>query len=223
MNGVTEGEIIGTAARATPVKPLRVGVIDTGINPWHSHIQGGVYGCRIFLNKAGRIQEDGDIRDLVGHGTAVAGVLREQLADAEIFAVRVFDQDLTSYPSLVARAILLAAAEGCTVLNLSLAMPPGPGSGVLVYACQAALDAGCTIVAAGKPDCPGLLPASLPGVVGVIADDRLSGAAIEVVHGRQYPYSACGRPRDLAGLPPAANLWGNSFACARVTVHMAKL
>ena len=201
---------------------MRIGVIDTGINPWHSHVQGGVYGCRIFLNGAGRIREDDDIRDLVGHGTAVAGVLREQLGDVEIFTVRVFERDLTSYPSLVARAILRAAAEGCPVVNLSLGMPPGPGSEVLAYACTAALEAGCTIVAAGKADCPGLLPASLPGVLGVIADDRLSTSEIEVIAGRPYPYSASGSPRELAGLPPSANLWGNSFACARVTAHLAR-
>jgi len=222
MNGGPEDEAACAAARAIPAEPLRIGVIDTGINPWHSHIQGGVYGCRIFLNKAGRIQEDDDIRDLVGHGTAVAGILREQLADAEIFAVRVFERDLTSYPSLVARAILRAAAEGCTVLNLSLGMPAAPGSGVLAAACLVALDAGCIIVAAGKADCPDLLPASLPGVVGVLADDRLSAAEIEVVEGRLYPYSASGRPRELNGLPPSANLWGNSFACARVTAHLAR-
>jgi subtilisin family serine protease len=199
-----------------------IGVIDTGINPWHSHVRGGVFGCNLYLDVDGRIREDGDFRDLVGHGTAVAGVLREQLPDDEIFVARAFDRGFTSYPSLVARGILRAAAEGCRVLNMSLGMPACPGAEVLADACAAAREAGCTIVAAGKPHCPGLLPASLPGVIGVIADDRLSVDEIEVEPGRPYPYAASGRPRELRGFAPAANLWGNSFACARVTAHLVR-
>jgi subtilisin family serine protease len=198
----------------------RIGVIDTGVNPWHSHIRGGVTGLRIFLDEDGRIREDADFRDLVGHGTAVAGILRQQLPEVEIFAVRVFEQDLSSYPSLVARALLRAAAEGCRVLNLSLGMSPGPGSELLAIACRDVMEAGCIIVAAGHPGNDCLLPASIPGVRGVIADDHVPIGEISVDHDRRYPYAACGSPRDLEGLPTSANLWGNSFACARVTAHL---
>ncbi|MGB9081851.1 MAG: S8 family serine peptidase [Desulfuromonadaceae bacterium] len=199
---------------------LRVGVIDTGVNPWHSHVRGGVTGLRIYLDGDGRIREDGNFRDLVGHGTAVVGILRQQLPDVEIFMVRVFERDLTSYPSLVARAILRAAAEGCSILNLSLGMSPGPGSNNLTAACREVLEAGCVIVAAGHHDNAQLLPASLPGVLGVVADDLVPAGKIHVDHGRCYSYAASGRPRDLEGVPTSANLWGNSFACARVTAHV---
>ena len=201
---------------------LLIGVIDTGTNPWHSHVRGGVYGCRIFLDGQGRIREDDDFRDLLGHGTAVAGILREQLPGVELFSVRVFEQDLTSYPSLVARAVLRAAAEGCSILNLSLGMPAGPGSELLTMACTEVLEAGCTIVAAGRPDALPVLPASIPGVLGTIADDLVPVGEISVDHGRRYPYAASGSPRDLAGVKRSDNLWGNSFACARVTAHIAR-
>lgn len=200
---------------------LRVGIVDTGVNPWHSHVRGGVQGCRIFLDPQGRIAEDDDFRDLAGHGTAVAGVLRQGLPDAEIFAVRVFDPALTAYPSLVARAILRAAGAGCQVVNLSLAMPIAPGSDILAQACALALEAGCLLVAAGDPQRPGLLPASLPGVLGVVADASLPPGEITFDPSRPYAYSACDRPRDLSALPNGNNLWGNSFACARVAVHAA--
>jgi hypothetical protein len=39
-------------------------------------------------------------------------------------------------------------------------------------------------------------------------------------HNRRFPYAASGSPRDLDGLPTSANLWGNSFACARVTAYL---
>ncbi len=202
---------------------LRIGVIDTGVNPWHSHIMGGVTGLRIYLDGDGRIREDDDFRDLVGHGTAVAGILRRQIPDVEIFAVRVFEQDLTSYPSLVARAVLRAAAGGCSILNLSLGMSPGPGSDLLTMACREVMETGCIIVAAGHPENARLLPASIPGVLAVVADDLVPEGEIHVDHDRRYPYAASGSPRDLEGVRTSDNLWGNSFACARVTAYMADL
>lgn len=199
---------------------MRVGVIDTGVNPWHSHVRGAVDGCRVFLAADGTLREDGDFRDPVGHGTAVAGVIREGLPQAELFAVRVFDEELRTYPSLVARGILRAAAEGCRVINLSLSMEPGADSDALAEACGAAREAGCVLVAAGIPGIPGILPASLPGVVGVVPDDGLPAGRVALRRGEPYPYAAPGRPRDLRGLPPGANLWGASFACARVAAYL---
>ncbi len=201
-------------------RPL-IGIVDTGINPWHSHVRGQVRGCRIFLNGDGKICEDGEFSDPVGHGTAVAGVVRQTLPAARLFAVRVFADDLSTYPSLVARGILRAAAEACDVINLSLAVPPGSDAGLIVDACKAAQEAGSVLVAAGHPQRPGLLPASLPGVYGVISDDELEDDAIELHAGGPYPCRARGRPRMLDHVPPEANLWGHSLACARVTAYLA--
>lgn len=199
----------------------RIGIIDTGVNPWHSHVRGRVRGVRIFAGPEGKIQEDEDFRDLVGHGTAVAGILREALPEAELFVVRVFDEGLNAYPSLVARALLRAAAEGCRIINLSLGTPRGPGAEVLEDACRIVLAAGVVVVAAGHPEKPGLLPASCPGVIGVMCQDDLRPGEIDIKRGLPCSHRAQGRPRDLHGLPPEANLWGNSFACARVTLALA--
>lgn len=199
--------------------PARIAIVDTGVNRWHSHVRGSVRGCRLRLAEDGRIAEDGDFRDPVGHGTAVAGLIREALPAAEIFAVRVFDGRGATYPSLVARGILRAAAEGCTLINLSLSMDPGPGSELVAAACEAALEAGCLLVAAARPATPAAVPASLPGVVAVLADDRLAPG--EVREDGRRRFAAPGIPRDLRGLPRRANLWGPSFACARVAAHLA--
>jgi subtilisin family serine protease len=199
---------------------LRIGVVDTGLNPWHSHVRGQVAGCRMFLAPDGSVREDGDYRDLLGHGTAVAGIIREAFPDAEIFAVRVFDDDGTTYPSLVARGILRAAAEQCAFVNLSLSVAPGPGDDVLTIACADVLEAGCVLVASARPDRPGGLPASLPGVCVVTADDALSFGDVRI--DAPLRLAAPGRPRDLDSLPREANLWGHSFACARGLVHLAR-
>jgi subtilisin family serine protease len=199
---------------------VRIGIVDSGLNPWHSHVGGRVAGCRIFLDATGRIGEDADYRDLVGHGTAIAGIVREAFPEAEIFAVRVFNGESVTYPSLVARGILRAAAAGCGYVNLSLAVAPGAGNETLAAACAAALEAGSMLVASAQPDRPDALPASLPGVHVVTADDSL--AIDEVRADGRLRLRAPGRPRDLANLPREANLWGHSFACARALVHLAR-
>lgn len=201
-----------------PSPPARVAIVDTGVNAWHSHVGGRVSGCRLYLGAGGAIREDGDHRDAVGHGTAVAGIIREGLPGAELFAVRVFDGAGATFPSLVARGILRAAAEGCEILNLSLTVGDGPGSELVAEACEAALEAGCLLVASASPTAPRALPASLPGVVSAAADDRLAFGEVRELAPRSF--AAPGRPRDLRGLPRQANLWGASFACARVAVHL---
>jgi subtilisin family serine protease len=203
------------------VANLRIGVVDTGLNPWHSHVRGKVTGCRIHAGPDGRVQEDGDFRDEVGHGTAVAGVIREAFPAAEIFAVRVFGAGDTTYPSLVARGILRAAAEQCAFVNLSLSVAPGPGDEALRAACAAAFEAGCMLVASARPDRPGWLPASLVGVHAVTADDTLKFG--EVRADGPFRLAAPGKPRDLRFVSRDANLWGPSFACARGLVHLARL
>ncbi len=201
---------------------LLIGIIDTGINPWHSHVRGEVQGCRIYVGNAGKIYEDCDFSDPVGHGTAVAGVLRKALPEAGLFAVRVFENGLTTYPSLVARAILRAAAQGCDVINLSLALPPVAGAALIADACAIAQEAGSVLVAAGHPERPGLLPASLPGVYGVISDNELEDDQVNMHGGEPYPCRARGIARKLDNISPGANLSGHSLACARVTAYVAQ-
>jgi subtilisin family serine protease len=115
-----------------------------------------VQGCRIYVDGDGKICEDNDFHDPVGHGTAVAGVLRQALPEARFFAVRVFEDGLTTYPSLVARGILRAAEAGCDVINLSLALPSATGAELVTEACLLAQEAGAVLVAAGHPERPGL-------------------------------------------------------------------
>jgi len=199
---------------------LRIGVVDTGVNPWHSHVRGKVTGCRIHLGPDGTLQEDGDFRDPVGHGTAVAGVIREAFPEAEIFAVRVFGAGAATYPSLVARGILRAAAEQCGFVNLSVSVRSGPGENVVAAACAAAIEAGSVLVASARPDRPGWLPASLPGVYAVTADDTLAFGDVRT-HGPMQ-LLASGRPRDLEFVSRDGNLSGHSFACARGLVYVVR-
>jgi subtilisin family serine protease len=199
---------------------MKIGIVDTGVNAWYSHVRGRVTGCRIFVGPDGTLQEDGDFRDQVGHGTAIASVIREAFPAAELFAVRVFDGSETTYPSLVARGLLRATAAGCDFVNVSVSLPPGPGADLLATACAAAIEAGCVLVAPARPDRPGWLPASLPSVYAVTADDSLAFG--EVRRNGTTQLAAPGRPRDLDHVSLRSNLRGPSFACARALVCLVR-
>jgi hypothetical protein len=90
---------------------------------------------------------------------------------------------------------------------------------VLGAACATVIEAGCVLVASARPDRPGWLPAALPGVYAVTADDRLEYG--EVLGDGPWRLRASGRPRELGCISREANLWGHSFACARALVYLA--
>ena len=67
---------------------IRVAIIDSGVHAQHPHV-GGVAGG-VAIDPEGHISDD--FVDRLGHGTAVAGAIREKAAAAELYAVRVFDR-----------------------------------------------------------------------------------------------------------------------------------
>jgi hypothetical protein len=73
-------------------KPLRIAVIDSGVNPSHphiAHIDGG--------------WPENDFLDRLGHGTAVMAAIQEKAPDAKYFVVRIFDRELrTNIETLLA-------------------------------------------------------------------------------------------------------------------------
>ncbi len=92
-----------------------IAIIDSGINPWHVHVQGVEGGVAFHLNSEGEITEDDDFRDAIGHGTAIAGIIREKVPFARIYAVKIFHEELNAPVSL-----LLAALEWAIDRNIRI-------------------------------------------------------------------------------------------------------
>ncbi len=188
--------------------PVRIGMIDTGVNAAHPHvgnIAGGV-----------TIRPDGDAmpcyEDRLGHGTAIAALLHQQAPEAQLIAVKVFDQTLATNRDSVIRAIDWCLQNEIDIINLSLgtANPAHRNS------------FGC-----------------LPGVIAVVPDTT-GNAVIQVLRpGETYEspeppelsasrsgkivFSAPPYPREIPGVPRERNLHGVSFAVAHVTAALARL
>jgi subtilisin len=153
-----------------------VGVIDTGIGPHDDlNVVGGVNTVTG--------EPAGEYRDIRGHGTHVAGLigsngtppqgLRGLAPGIQLRAYRVFPKDkpgATNYS--IQKAMTLAAADGCDVINLSLG--GGPHDPVVEEAVIAARNAGMLIVvAAGNDDrFPASFPSAYPEATAVTAMGR---------------------------------------------------
>ncbi|HVQ28977.1 MAG TPA: S8 family serine peptidase [Vicinamibacteria bacterium] len=201
---------------------VRVALIDSGVHASHPHV-GGVAGGVGF---DARGQPSDDFVDRLGHGTAVAAVVREKAPLATLYALKVFDRALRTEIGALRAALDWAIAERVALVNLSLGTTEDAHEGVLRGCVERARDSGVLIVSALRtPEGQSFLPGRLPGVLPVELDsDCPRDSAREAVSPdgsvfwRASPY-----PRPIDGVPPERNLKGLSFAVANVTGLLAAL
>lgn len=197
---------------------VRVAVIDSGVHPGHPHV--GAVSVGVSFDAAG--QRGHDTVDRLGHGTAVAAVIREKAHGAEIVPVKVFDRELRATADALVAAIVWAVDAGVDLINLSLGTANPAHQVRLGDALVTAARAGVGLVAAAEQDSTRWLPGSLPLAVGVTLDWECprEHAVVEVTQEgavRRIRARASGYPRPIPGVPPSNNLKGISFAVANVS------
>ena len=200
-------------------RPVRVAVVDSGVNPSHPHVGRIAGGVTVAPGADG-----GDCLDRVGHGTAVAAAIRERAPGADVFVVKVFDRTLSASIDTLVAGLDAACRQRADLVNLSLGTANGAHAPVLRAAVDRAAEAGALIVSAGRAGEVRYLPGSLDGVLAVELDwtcPRLSVAAGAGSDGRPV-CRASGYPRPAPGIPPERNLKGLSFAVANVTGTLAR-
>jgi hypothetical protein len=179
---------------------MKIAIIDSGVQPGHPHVGEIAGAVEITLAGEGR-----DAIDRLGHGTAVAGAIREKVPDAELYAVKVFDRRLAANIAVILRALAWCREHRMDLVNLSLGTenPAHRDSFVRI------LGDDLLVVSAASH-----LPGTLPGVIGVAADPACPRDAFRYREGVFYasPY-----PRPIPGVPVAHNLQGASFAVANMT------
>jgi hypothetical protein len=199
---------------------VRIAVIDSGVHAQHPHVNGVAGG--VAFDASGR--EHGDLVDRLGHGTAIAAAIRDQAPDAEIFAVKVFDRQLSTPIGHLVQAIEWAAREGMHIANLSLGTARREHAAALRAAIEIAIAHQLLVVAAREDDGVLYWPGCLEGVLPVQVDWTCSRREFRVVQveGRAV-VRASGLPREIPGVPPSRNLHGVSFAVANTTGCVARV
>jgi len=178
---------------------MKIAIIDSGIHPGHPHVGEIAGGVEITLTGEGP-----DAIDRLGHGTAVAGAIREKMPDAELYAVKVFDRRLTANIGVILRSLAWCREHDMDIVNLSLGTENSGHRQAFIEAIGDLL-----IVSAASA-----LPGSLPGVIGVAPDPDCPRDNFRYHDGMFYasPY-----PRPIPGVSVDRNLHGASFAVANMT------
>lgn len=198
---------------------VRVAIIDSGVHPNHAHV-GGISGG-VAIGSDGAVT--GDIVDRLGHGTAVAAAIREKAPEAELFAVKVFDQSLTSTGPALVSAIAWASSQHAHLINLSLGTLNQEHAAALAAVIARARAAGAVVVSAAPQLDAAWLPGGLPGVIAVDVDWECERdtCRVEIDDDDRIRMTASAYPRPIPGVAPDRNFRGLSFAVANCTGFLA--
>jgi len=184
---------------------MKIAIIDSGIHPGHPHVCEIAGAVEITLAGEGR-----EAIDRLGHGTAVAGAIREKVPHAEIYAVKVFDRRLTANIGVILRALAWCREHRMDLVNLSL----GTGNPAHRDAFLRVLGDDLLVVSAAN-----VLPGSLPEVIGVASEPDCPRHVFRYYAG---VFHASPYPRPIPGVPVGRNLRGTSFAVANMTGLVAR-
>lgn len=129
-------------------KGVKVAVIDSGIDlehPAFACVLAPAAEMRDYVEGDSDPQEVGELgKGGFGHGTNVAGIVRQIAPLATLLPIRVLGSDGSGYISDVAAAIDWAVEKGANIINLSLGSDES--SGVIEQAIVAALARGVVVV-----------------------------------------------------------------------------
>lgn len=198
--------------------PVRIAVIDSGVQPVHPHIDAArlLPGIEIEGDKA---NSEWDSCDALGHGTAVTAAIQHLSPDCICLPVRVFHSSLRTTARALVRAIDAAIAAEVDLINLSLGTINPAHRQTFAESVDRARTAGVLIVAAREVDGTPCYPGSLDGVIGVSLDWDLPRDQWEA---RDGCFFASGHPRPIPGVPQRRNLHGVSFAVANMSGLIAR-
>jgi len=192
---------------------VRVAIIDSGVNPAHPHVAGVAGG--VCVNADG---ESPSYLDYAGHGTAVAGAIREKAPEALLYAVKVFDQHLRTKAETIIRAIDWAIENEMNVVNLSLGTINQSHRGRFEQVVARASERNVVLVAALEMNGQFSLPGCLPSVIATQLDWECPRETYRCAITDSRPvFFASGYPRSIPGVQPERNLAGISFAVANMT------
>ena len=111
------------ALGGTDATGVTVAIIDSGVERDHPAVGGKlVASVRVELGDDDEpvVLDDPDGRDVVGHGTACAGIIHGLAAGAELISIRVLGPDNRGKGVVFAAGLEWAIAHGASVVNLSL-------------------------------------------------------------------------------------------------------
>lgn len=204
---------------------VRVAVVDSGVDADHpavGHVEDYVAFEPDPDDPSGVRQVIGRHEDLMGHGTACAGIIRELAPDVSLISVRVLGTNARGRGSLLVAGIRWAVAQGMHVVNLSLSSRSERYFAALHDVADAAYFGGTVLVSAAN-NAPGpTYPSQYSSVVSVAA--RSGGDRWDLAYNARPPVEFAARGVDVEVAWSGGGrivATGNSFAAPHVTAMVA--
>ncbi len=206
---------------------VTVAIIDSGVERDHPAVGGKlVRSMRVELDEEGepQVHEDPDAIDVVGHGTACAGIIHALAPKAELVSIRVLGPDNRGKGVVFAAGLDWAIDAGASVVNLSLSSKSDALFGIFHELADAAYFANVLLVSAAN-NVPGKsYPSLFASVVSVAAHDVPDAMTYFYNPTPPVEFGAYGLDVDVAWKDGKRIIaTGNSFAAPHIAGFAARI
>lgn len=194
---------------------MRVVIIDSGTN---NRLAEGIH----FFYNGNEIEYNNDVKDSVGHGTAVHNIISKHNENVECFIVKIFNSE----DDVVDEKLLIYALEyiynniECSFINLSMGIRICDNEIRMKNICDKFNKKGIVLISAFDNEGSVSYPAFFEDVIGVLSSERciMPEQIVSIDNSSILNVLAYGGLQRVKWLNGKYNMvQGNSFACAHVT------
>lgn len=202
---------------------IKIVIIDSGFTS-HSDFNLKINGIS-FKYIDGKIRLCSDIKDNIGHGTAVTFLINKHFADADLFCIKIYEDEHCK-PELLLNALdYIYKNIDCKIVNISLGVTSYSDLFKLREKCNKLIKKGIIIVSAFDNNGTLSYPAAFDNVIGVDVNFK-AGNIKEFDYVENSPINIIGHYREQR-LPWLNNSYqivsGASFTAPYITAEIAKI
>jgi subtilisin family serine protease len=204
---------------------VTVAIVDSGVEGDHPAVGGSLRrSVRVELDGDEASVVDDDAVDVVGHGTACAGIVHGLAPSAELLSIRVLGPDNRGKGAAFAAGLEWAIAEGAGVINLSLSSRSDALFSVFHDLADRAYFAGVLLVCAANNVAVASYPSLFAAVVSVAAHDTRDPAVWFYNPRPPVEFGAYGLDVDVAWKGGGRTVaTGNSFAAPHIAGYATRI
>lgn len=223
-----QAEAAIAAIRDGTGRGVRVAIVDSGVETSHPDLRGLELDDDVAVSSDGLLvrAEPGEGRDVFGHGTAIAGILRRLAPDVRIGSFRVLNERLGGRTAIIREGVRQAIDRGYQILNCSFGCR-GEAQFVMqykewideVYLKGIHVVAACNNFDFSEPEWPGYFPSVI-----TVNMARTTGLNLFYKPGHLVEFAAAGENVQVAWMDGARKtVTGSSYAAPAVSAMLARL
>lgn len=193
---------------------VAVGILDSGVDNGLA-----ADAARFAINGDGSVGMQPPAKDRLGHGTAMAELIRRRAPTVRFYSAQVFNDRGFATPVTVAAGLAWLVGQGVRLVNMSFGLVDDREP--LRQACAESVAAGVLIVASVPAMGPQVYPAAYPGIVRATGDGRCCGDEVAAICSERADFGA--NPAFDACTTAPVRIAGASVAAARITGALAAM